>query len=573
MAENRDDIGVNIGADVAPLERALKKASEMFKNFGQLAKNTAKDMANAFKDVAKNPKNYALNEFSNGFDPKAVEERIKELTRLEKNAFYEGGVSDEQRQAWEEERNMLIEKMNRYEEYIARQTEHANKLEKLKERFRKLKEKTGEVFSASGLGGESSKANLSEVLDDTTRSLKRFIKGLIGVQTMVTLAKKLAGSNKELSNSVKILWEVLGQAWAPLFNGLANIIKQIVVYFASIYKYIFGVNILDKALKNGAKNAKSIKNSLAGFDEITNLDKGSGDTGWLADLKNLKLDMEWVEAFNDLTGIPDLLKDIVGWIKDPSWEAFDRILGDTSGLLTTFGLILVAIGNPFFTVVGWVVLLINWFKNLGVHVNEFTGTLAVDTSKWSDKLKEFGKKFEAWKQGILDGIVSAVKYVWSKISWLFTSSKDKTDETTSGFKKFVNGLISFTQGMINIAILGLNWLIRQINKIHFTLPDWLGGKSFGFNISEVGYADLPRLATGTNYVPSDQLAYLHQGEAVIPKKFNEKEYFGSGNEETNMLLSNILNIVSNMDMNPQVAVSDIVKGINKQSRLKGVSVV
>ena len=28
-------------------------------------------------------------------------------------------------------------------------------------------------------------------------------------------------------------------------------------------------------------------------------------------------------------------------------------------------------------------------------------------------------------------------------------------------------------------------------------------------------------ATGTNYVPSDGLAYLHQGEAVIPKKYNQ----------------------------------------------------
>ena len=28
-------------------------------------------------------------------------------------------------------------------------------------------------------------------------------------------------------------------------------------------------------------------------------------------------------------------------------------------------------------------------------------------------------------------------------------------------------------------------------------------------------------AVGTNYVPNDGLAYLHQGEAVIPKKYNQ----------------------------------------------------
>lgn len=40
-------------------------------------------------------------------------------------------------------------------------------------------------------------------------------------------------------------------------------------------------------------------------------------------------------------------------------------------------------------------------------------------------------------------------------------------------------------------------------------------------------AKTPSLATGTNYMPSDGLAFLHQGEAVIPKKFNP-DAFGGG---------------------------------------------
>ena len=42
------------------------------------------------------------------------------------------------------------------------------------------------------------------------------------------------------------------------------------------------------------------------------------------------------------------------------------------------------------------------------------------------------------------------------------------------------------------------------------------GKIFG-----ISYIDIPGYATGTNYVPSNGLAYLHQGEAVIPKKYNQ----------------------------------------------------
>jgi hypothetical protein len=38
---------------------------------------------------------------------------------------------------------------------------------------------------------------------------------------------------------------------------------------------------------------------------------------------------------------------------------------------------------------------------------------------------------------------------------------------------------------------------------------------------------LPRLAVGTNYVPKDMLALIHEGEAVVPKAFNPDAWGGS----------------------------------------------
>lgn len=46
-----------------------------------------------------------------------------------------------------------------------------------------------------------------------------------------------------------------------------------------------------------------------------------------------------------------------------------------------------------------------------------------------------------------------------------------------------------------------------------------------------GKYKVQKYAVGTNYVPSDGLAYLHQGEAVIPAKYNQPYQQGMSNEE------------------------------------------
>jgi hypothetical protein len=42
----------------------------------------------------------------------------------------------------------------------------------------------------------------------------------------------------------------------------------------------------------------------------------------------------------------------------------------------------------------------------------------------------------------------------------------------------------------------INWIVDGLNKISFDIPAWLGGGTFGINLTPVGFGRIPELATG-----------------------------------------------------------------------------
>ena len=109
--------------------------------------------------------------------------------------------------------------------------------------------------------------------------------------------------------------------------------------------------------------------------------------------------------------------------------------------------------------------------------------------------------------GVINSIISAFRNVANIVKSVFTSVKNAISNLFSGVVNIIKAPINGLIGLINGVIKGLN-------KIK--MPDWvpaIGGK--GINIPLI-----PKLATGTNYVAGEGLAYLHEGEAVVPKKYN-----------------------------------------------------
>lgn len=116
--------------------------------------------------------------------------------------------------------------------------------------------------------------------------------------------------------------------------------------------------------------------------------------------------------------------------------------------------------------------------------------------------------------GIKSTVLNVVNGIKSGISTAFTAVKNKVTEIFNGVKKTIstiwngivstikgaiNGIIGGINGMIRGVVNGLNAVIRLLNKLHFSIPDWvpgLGGKSFGFNIGELSAPQIPLLAKG-----------------------------------------------------------------------------
>ena len=151
---------------------------------------------------------------------------------------------------------------------------------------------------------------------------------------------------------------------------------------------------------------------------------------------------------------------------------------------------------------------------------------------------------------------------------------NKVEDIKTSLKGKINAIIGFFEGMANAGIRAVNKVISGLNKISFSIPSWvptIGGKSFGFNLKQIGEISLARLDSGTNYVPNDQLAMIHKGEAVIPKKFNSEEYFNGA--DTSEKLDRVIDLLENIDFQPYITVRDIganaTKYQNQQVRIMG----
>ena len=146
------------------------------------------------------------------------------------------------------------------------------------------------------------------------------------------------------------------------------------------------------------------------------------------------------------------------------------------------------------------------------------------TNKFEEIKTNLGKGWETLKtnaktawDNIKTSIVDAAKGAWEKAKGFFDKIGEGVKKAWEGFK----GFASDTGQRIGNLFSGKGWKTNS---------------------------ELPSYDVGTNYVPNDQLAYVHKGEAIIPAKYN-KPYTGSTDNysrETTEEIRNLTNQVREM---------------------------
>lgn len=154
-------------------------------------------------------------------------------------------------------------------------------------------------------------------------------------------------------------------------------------------------------------------------------------------------------------------------------------------------------------------------------------------------------KCEWFRNGIIsifENIKNAVTNTWNKILSLFSKGgqifSGVVDGISNIFKTIVNALISGINKVIATPFNTINKLLNKIRGIEI-----LGVSPFKslWKQSPLPVPQIPKLKVGTNYVAQEGLAYLHEGEAVVPKKYNPA-VGGNGNGIVKVENSNVVTL-------------------------------
>jgi hypothetical protein len=322
------------------------------------------------------------------------------------------------------------------------------------------------------------------------------------------LGMNLTGLAGDMASFKNVRLDVAKTALSSIFTGETESLKTMGIVMTQ-------TNLEQFAMANGMKSNMAImteqekiqlryayvvnasKNSIGDFartsDSTANQVRTAGET-----YKELSATMgeQLLPMVNQVLG---KIIELFTWFTDLDTSTQTVILG-ILGFTAVIGPLLIGISalttaltvlsaNPVILMIAGIIAIIGIFIYTIWYLHKNWGAF---TTGLSYLWKSFTTGFMALLKGIGNGVASIFK----------------------GIVNTIIGSINIVTGALNILMAGVllpfNAIILGLNQVP------------GVNIPYLKLAipKIPKLATGTNNVQRDGLAYLHQGEAVVPKKYN-----------------------------------------------------
>lgn len=428
------------------------------------------------------------------------------------------------------------------------------KLDNLRKKQTKLNQEQANKGKLDLSGVQDGIDNVNKGLNKTIKKVAKWSLAIFGVRSAYMAVRSAMSTISQyedgMKNNIDYIKYALAYTLKPIVEWILNAVVKLLQYVNYIAKAWTGKNLFKTAdaFKNAQKGAKGLNKELqkttASFDEMNILQdtKSGGGSGaditapnidltgiqgevpqwlkWIVDNKDLIIESLFgiaggiiaIKLGADLlmglgigliiAGIVKMVKAIIDFIKDPSWDNFAKILEGLTVILIGVAIAMLAVNaaNP----VAWIVLAIaavaalaaliieNWDK-----IKKVLGTVG----QWiyDHIIKPVADFFSRLWQGIKDGVGSAVQWVKdkfktivdffgnliSKIVGLFKKIGTKVGDAISGaFKTVINGVLKAIENILNFPIKSINKLINVINKVP------------GINLGTLPTFKLPRLAKG-----------------------------------------------------------------------------
>lgn len=202
---------------------------------------------------------------------------------------------------------------------------------------------------------------------------------------------------------------------------------------------------------------------------------------------------------------------------DSLWEEHLKPLWESvASFFSSLGEAVMTVWNNFLApLIQWIIdvfgpYFVSIFGDIWERTKVFIGNLIDIVKSIFDSLK-----------GLLNFITGVFSGDWKK-AWegIKTFFKGIWDALVGIVKAPINIIIGFVNSLLNGIVSGVNVAIRALNKLSFTVPDWvpgIGGKKWGFNIKELTSPSIPYLADG-GIIDQPTLAMVGERgkEAVVP---------------------------------------------------------